>query len=174
MKHFSAKSMAVAAALALSPAGASAISLDPANNISNGGSYNVLSGPFFWDATFSGGDGAGSVSFTFGNPASAAQTVGVTQGTVLQFSGQFNGVTVSWGNGTSQTVAPGVNAIINVSSILASGASDVLTVSWGAVTGSRANIDLDIQAVPLPATLAMLLTALLAGVGLKARSRKSA
>jgi len=109
------KSLVIAAALAVAPFAANAFSVGSGSTISNGGSYDINSGPFFWDATFTGADGAGSVSFTFGNNGGTGQTVGVTQGTVLQFSGQFNGVTVAWGNGTSQSVAPGQNAIINVS-----------------------------------------------------------
>lgn len=164
--------IALAAALVLAPLGASAFSVDSMSNISNGGSYDVASGPFFWDATFTGADGAGSVVFDFANTSSSSTTLGLAQGTVLQFSGQFDGVTASWANGQSQSVAPGENAIINISSLLAQGTSDLLTISWGNVTGSRANIDIDVAAVPLPAGAALLGTALL-GFGAFSRRRNA-
>lgn len=166
------KSLVIAAALAVAPFAANAFSVGGSSTLSNGGSYDINSGPFFWDATFTGADGAGSVSFTFGNNSTGTSTVGVTQGTVLQFSGQFDGVTVSWGNGSSQTVAPGQNAILNVSSLLAAGGSDTLTVAWGAVSGVKANIDIDVAAVPLPAGFLLLGTALV-GAGAFATRRKA-
>lgn len=163
--------LAIAASLALAPFAANAYSVSSNNNIANGGSYDINSGPFFWDATFTGADGAGSVTFTFNNNTGGSQTAGVAQGTILQFSGQFDGVTVSWGNGQSQSVAPGVNAIINVSTLLAANGADTLTVAWGNVSGIKANIDLDIAAVPLPAGFLLLGTALV-GAGALARRRK--
>ncbi|MEV8466113.1 VPLPA-CTERM sorting domain-containing protein [Fluviibacterium sp. DFM31] len=166
------KTIALAAIVALTPAATLAATISPSSNISNGGSYDIANGPFFWDATFSRGDGAGSASFTFTNSTLGRFTAGVAQGTVLQFSGSFNGVTIGWGNGQSQTIAPGQNAIINVRSRLASGGSDTLNVAWGAVTGDMANIDLDIAAVPLPAGALLLGTALVGVSGLR-RTRRS-
>ncbi len=154
------------------PIAANAFSVDSMSNIANGGSYDVSSGPFFWDATFTGADGAGSVVFDFANTTSSSTTVGMAQGTVLQFSGQFDGVTAAWANGQSQSVAPGQNAIINISSLLAQGSSDILTISWGNVTGARANIDIDVAAVPLPAGAALLGTAVV-GFGAFSRRKKA-
>lgn len=165
------KTVVLAATLAVAPFAANAFSVGAGSNLSNGGNYNINSGPFFWDATFTAADGPGSVSFSFANSGGTGQTVGVTQGTVLQFSGQFNGLTVAWGNGTSQSVAAGQNAIINVSSFLANNAVDMLTISWGNVTGVKANIDIDVAAVPVPAGILLLGTAL---VGMGALTRRKA
>ncbi|WP_424989593.1 VPLPA-CTERM sorting domain-containing protein [Fluviibacterium sp. S390] len=165
------KSIALAAVVALTPAATLAATISPSSNISDGGNYDIANGPFFWDATFSRGDSAGSASFTFTNSTLGRFTAGVAQGTVLQFSGTFDGVTISWANGQSQTVAQGQNAIINVRSRLASGGADTLTVAWGAVRGDMANIDLDIAAVPLPAGALLLGTALIGMTGLR-RARR--
>lgn len=168
------KTLAMAAAIALAPIASSAFTLSGANNVANGGSYDIQSGPYFWGATMTSGDGAGSVSFTFNNPGTAGTTAGVTQGTVLQFTGSFNGLTASWANGQSQSIAGNVSqAFINISTLLASGASDVLTISWGAVTGAKADIDLAIAPVPLPAGFLLLGTALV-GAGALSRRRKAA
>lgn len=156
---------------------AGAFEVSPSSNISNGGTYDISSDAFFWDATFFGGEGAGSASFTFGNALSSSQTAGILQGTVPQKSGSFNGITVAWNYGQSQSVAPATNAIINVATMIAGGASDILTVTWGSVTGSRANTVIDIQgiptAVPLPATGVLLLCGL-PGLGALRRKRVTA
>lgn len=168
---------ALAAVVALLPAVSTASTLlpsgapSPNNTIADGGTYDIKAGPYFWDATFNGGDAAGSVSFTFTNAALSSATAGVTQGTVLQFTGSFDGVTVAWANGGSQSVAPNTNAIINISTLITGGSSDVLTVSWGAVSGAKANIDLDIAAVPLPAGGLLLTTALVGAAGLRRKRR---
>ncbi len=165
------KTITMAAVLAFAPVAANAFSVDAASTVLDGGSYDIAAGPYFWGATFTGADNAGSVTFNFSNSGSTGQNVGVAQGTVLQFSGQFDGVTASWGNGQSQTVAPGQNAILNISSIIGQGATDYLTVAWGNVTGVKANIDLDVAAVPVPAGAALLGSALL-GFGAFAHRKK--
>ena len=157
------------------PLKAHAFSILPTSNISNGGSYDIASGPFFWGANFTSGDGPGSVSFVFGNSSIPGGTTATTEGTLLQFTGSLNGMTASWSSGDFVTVLPSTPVgNISVSSFLALGASDILTISWGAVTGSRAPLDLEIAAstVPLPASGALLISGLVGIGALRWRTRK--
>lgn len=161
------RTLAAAAAIAFVPALAGAATLDPNNDIVDGGVYNLSNGPFNWGIDFEGGDVAGSVEFTFVNDTSA--TGAASQGTVLQFTGEFfDGVTAAWTNGESETIASGTTGLFHVTTTIAFGASDTLTVSWGDVTGDFADIDLAVAAVPLPAAGLLLL----GGLGAMAASRR--
>ena len=95
------KSVALAAALVMSPVAASAFTVG-SSNISVGDTVDVFAGPFFWDATFFDADDAGSVSFGFENTSATDITGAVSIGTILQSIGEFEGgVTVSFGSGGS-------------------------------------------------------------------------
>ena len=171
--------LAMVASAVVAPVAAQAFTVSASSNIANGGSYSIAGDPFFWGATFAEHDGAGSVSFTFGNAFDADAVLGVTQGTVLQFTGSFNGLTASWGNGEAQSILGSTSqALFSVSTLLDSGSSDVLTISWGDVTGAFAAINLAIASVeaptpvPLPAGGLLLLSGL-AGIGAMRRRAKS-
>lgn len=168
------KSLAVAAVLGALPVAASAITLNPANNIADGGTYDLSGGPFNWDADFSDGDSGGSVSFTFNNDLSnVAETEAA--GTVLQFIGDFaGGVSASWSGGDSDSVASGTSGMFYVATNIAFGGSDSLMISWGDVTGN-ADIDFAVKTsvIPVPAGVILLGTAL-AGLGFARRSKQRA
>lgn len=152
---------------------ASAITLDATNNIMDGGSYNLSAGPFTWGADFIGGDPGASVSFTFTNDVVAAGADSI--GTVLQGVGSFaGGVMFAWAAGESVTIpAAAPTGGFSIYTAIAFGMSDVLTVSWGAVSGSFADIDFVVTAIPLPAGLLLILTAF-AGLAVVGRPRHKA
>ncbi len=170
------KTLATAALLAVAPLAANAFSVTAASNLANGGTYDIANGPYFWDATFTGNDGAGSVSFSFTNTTGSDAHIQIADGTVGQSNvGSFAGVTASWANGGSTTIAQSNTSVgggFSISSFIADGASDVLTLSWGNVSGFKSNIDFTVAAVPLPAGFLMLGTALF-GAGALASRRKS-
>ena len=88
---------AIAAALSLLPFAASALTVDPSSTITSGNTYDIGNGPFFWGASFDGGDSAGMVSFRFENSNPGAVDVsGDVLGTVLQFTGAFEYLKAAW------------------------------------------------------------------------------
>lgn len=172
------QSFVVAAALAIAPLAANAISVDATSNIADGGIYAINSGPYFWDATFTGGDADGSATFTFVNQTGQGTQLSIADGTVQQsMVGQFaGGVTASWASGESATVAASNTSIgggFSISSYLAAGASDVLTISWAGAQGFKSNIDFAVAAVPLPAGVMLLGTALVGMGAVGARKKKA-
>jgi hypothetical protein len=164
--------LGVTAALTLGLSAADAATIDPNSNVSDGGSYDILAASYFYGITFTGTDGAGSFEFEFTNTSATSATVGVTIGTVLQFTASFSGgVIVEWLNGQSVAIPGGTPAaIFNLSTVLGAGLSDTLRVTYGDPTGGGiADIDLSIAAVPLPAGGLLLLGALGGLVALRRR-----
>ncbi len=172
------KTLAAAALVAIAPAAASAFSVNSSSNIAAGGSYEIGDGPYYWDAAFNGNDGSGSVSFTFSNTTGSDTHFQIADGSVGQsFAGSFaGGVTASWGSGATAFV-PGATTSVgggwSIATLIAEGASDVLTISWVGAQGFKADIDFTVSAVPLPAGVLLLGTALV-GAGAFASRRKSA
>jgi hypothetical protein len=177
----------LAALVACVPLGASAVTLNPANTLSSGGSYDIFDGPYFFDASFDRADGAGSYSFTFTNTTSDSLAMAVSIGTVLQSTLKFlGGVTVSWQSGESAFIPHNRPAhVFNLTTLIAAGASDVLTLQFGDTKGrrsGRANIDLSVDAsvaggpgpapIPLPAT-GLLLVGALGGLTVLGRRKAS-
>jgi len=171
------KTLALAAAIAMAPFAANAFSVNPTSNISNGGTYEIENGPFYWDATFTGADGSGSVSFSFTNTTGSDAHIQVADGSVGQgFAGYFSqGVTASWANGGS-TFIPGAQTSVgggwSVATYIADNATDTLTISWAGAKGLKSDIDFTVAAVPLPAGVLLLGTALV-GMGAFGARRKS-
>jgi len=132
----------------------------------------------YWDASFNGNDGSGSVSFTFTNNSGSDAHLQIADGTVGQSgAGWFKGgVTASWTNGSATTIAAAKTSVgggFAISTFLADNASDVLTLTWGDARGFKSDIDFTVAAVPLPAGVLLLGTALV-GMGAFASRRKTA
>ncbi|MFN3937738.1 MAG: VPLPA-CTERM sorting domain-containing protein [Gemmobacter sp.] len=165
------------AAVSLAAGSASAVTLDPASNIFDGGTYDIAAGPFYHGTTFSGTDVAGSYEFTFENNSAVSKVLAVSIGTVIQGFVNLNGVTAEWVNAGTSAFVPAssfATDMFKISSTIAAGASDILRITHGNPTGTgKANIDLVVAAIiPLPAGGLLLLTAL-GGVALL-RRRKTA
>ena len=171
----------LATALVLAPLTASAVTLDPSNSLSDGGTYDIFNGPYFFGATFDKNDSAGSYSFTFSNNSTSSLAMAVSIGTILQSTLQFlGGVTVFWQSGESAFIPDNrPTDAFNLSTLIAAGASDVLTLQFGDPSGARngsANIDLTVDGTPAPVPVpasGLLLIGALGGMALL-RRRKTA
>lgn len=189
-----AASMAVAS-LGLVAGSANAITLNPANSISDGNlsnltadsaPYSLLAGPYFWGAAFDTADAAGQATFKFTNTSLTAMAFGASLATVLQgFGGVFGStVTLGWIGGTTDSTPGGIADILSATILLGAGQTGVLFVSYGDPTASGAShpgIQLQVGGtkgdnvpnVPVPPALLLLGTGLL-GMGALARRRKAA
>lgn len=163
-----------AAVLAAMPlmAGAATIS----TNIADAPTLNDVFGannPYHFSGEFAN-EAAGSISYVFENTTASSIVLSVAEGTVQQTAaGSFGapGVVLSWAAGESDTVDSGVNGFIGpVSTFIAAGATDTLTVTWGAVSGIT-DIDFTVvSTVPVPAGVLLMGTAL-AGFGVMRRRK---
>lgn len=169
--------LTLAAAIAVAPFAANAFSVNPNSNIAAGGTYEIGAGPYYWDATFSGNDADGSASFTFVNTTGSDSHIQIADGTVGQSNaGWFSqGVTATWSNGASAFVAGAKTSVgggWSIATFIADNASDTLTISWAGAKGFKSDIDFTVAAVPLPAGVLLLGTALV-GMGAFASRRKA-
>lgn len=164
------------------PLAAGASTINPASNISNGGSYNMLSGPFFYGETFKMADVAGFRDFTFTNTNTSAQNIILTTATVNALAEMFTGgISFKW-------LTTGVNMVVTQATKVAgftldnwigAGSSDTLRIAYGdpadRVAGQKGhatfNVNLEASPVPLPAG-GLLLAGALAGIA-ALRRRKS-
>ena len=175
-----AAAFAVAASLPML-AGASVLS--PANDIVDGGSYDMF-GPHFYAEAFRAAEGAGTREFTFTNSDDTSQNVILTTATVNALSTMFTGgVTFEWVQSGISLFAPQSAKAFSgeLDNTIAAGSFDTLRVSFGdparrpnASEGGKAHFSLEFDAapatVPLPAG-GLLLIGALGGIAALRRRR---
>ena len=165
-----AAAFAVAASL---PLLAGASTLNPSNDIVDGGSYDMF-GPHFFAEAFRVADEGGTREFTFTNSDATNQNLILTTATVNALSTMFTGgVTFEWvQSGLSLFVPQSSKAFAGeLDNTIGAGSFDTLRVSFGdpeprpnASTGGKAHFSLAFDSapatVPLPAGGLLLLGAL--------------
>lgn len=167
--------LAISAMMAL-PASAATLT----GNVTPGGTYDALSGPFDFNAQFVNADVAGVYDFTFTNLTSSVKTLVVSFFTINQapqvsiFRG---GVLTEWlVGGASHSTAQAQLDSFSLSTKIAAGGSDTLRVTFGNPVGRGTvgpDIDFVVAAVPVPAA-GMMLAGALAGLGFLRRRKKAA
>lgn len=166
------------AMLMAAPMTAEAVVFSPSNNIADGDTVDIASGPYFFQADFTGADNAGTFTFTFQNNSTTDIVGAVSIATVLQgvtaAVGQFTGgVDFSFGADTA-SVAQGASASMTLFTLIAAnGGTEDLVIAFGDPVGLKADIDFNVSQVPLPAS-ALLFISALGGLGFVGRRRKSA
>lgn len=169
------KKIALAGALAMFATGASAVTQLTAAD--SGAVIDLFSDDGFqFQDTFGGGE-TGPLTFTFVNTEATAARIVLSTGSITQngplafFTG---GASIDWtGAGNVVSVAQGDTDGGNLSFTLAAGASDTLTLSFGAAVDKTGAPEIDFlvaTVVPLPAGVLLMGTAL-AGFGVAARRK---
>lgn len=181
------KTRVLAAALSaaiLVPFHAGASTLNPSNDIVDGGTYDMLGAHFYAEA-FAAADGAGVREFTFTNSDVIAQNLMLTTATVNALSVLFKGgVTFEWlQSGLSLFVAQGKKHFSgSLDNIIAADSFDTLRVSFGdprrrpdasgrGIAHFSVEFDALPAAVPLPAGGLLLLGALGGIAALRRRNK---
>jgi hypothetical protein len=175
------KFLAVAAAVAMAPLGASAATLNPINDIVSGGTYDIDLGPYAFGVFMTSSDNVLSYTFNFTNTSAVSQTFGAVVATVLQSTAQFvGGMTAAWTNGDSIMIAQGTGPAnhpsrtqgFSIFTQLSAGETDTLTLTFGDTTGrGNAGLQMTVASVPVPAG-GLLLIGALGGIA-ALRRRKS-
>ena len=157
----------------LVPMSAGASTLNPSNDIVDGGTYSIYD-PHFYAEAFRKADGAGMREFTFANDQGTDQTLLLTTATVNALAVMFKGgVTFAWlGAGTMLHVSAKTRHFSdNFDNMIAANSSDTLRVTFGDPkrrpgfsNGGTAHFSIETAAapstVPLPAGGLLLLSAL--------------
>lgn len=161
--------------VAVMPVSANAFS--QGGNISVGDTVDILDGPFVFDSLFGPAAEGGAIwTFTFENNTASDIISAVNITTVNQLTGAFaGGVDFNFG-GDMQSVGEGDSATLNFFALIPAMDSITFTVDYGDFAPKQgangfADIDFQVQAVPLPASILMLLGAV-GGLGMLGRRRK--
>lgn len=168
------------------PLAAGASTINPASDIANGGTYDML-GTHFYAEAFTRADGAGFRDFTFTNADSTGQNLMLSSATVNALSTMFRGgVTFEWlESGLSLFVAQSRRQFSgDLDNMIAANSFDTLRVTFGdprrrlnAADGGRAHFSVAFEAAPAPVPLpagGLLLLSALGGIAVLRRRRKSA
>jgi hypothetical protein len=176
---------ALSVAMAL-PFGAGAATLNPANTIDDGGSYDMV-GAYFFAEAFTRSDVGGTREFTFMNLNSNSQNMLLSTATVNTLSAFFKGgITFEWlQSGLSLFSGPQTtNFSDSLNNIIAANGSDTLRITFGdpkrrdnSSVSDTAHFSVQFDgspaAVPLPAGGLLLISAI-AGIAALRRRRLAA
>lgn len=120
-------------AAAFLPMAASASTLDAANTMLNGGTYDMV-GAYFYGETFTPPDVAGSRSFTFVNNNAFSANALLTSASVNALAAKFTGgLTMKWlVSGLIISFAEAdISTGSSLSNLIAAGGSDTLRITFG-------------------------------------------
>jgi hypothetical protein len=176
----------VFAAVVAMPLLANASTINPVNDIVNGGKYDMF-GPHFFAEAFGNADGAGIRQFTFKNSDTVRQNLILTTATVNALATMFTGgVTFEWlKSGRSLFASEAeTNFSGQLNNTIRAGKSDTLRVTYGdperrtdASASGNGHFSLAFDSspatVPLPAG-GLLLMAALGGIAVLRRRRNPA